>query len=71
LKYDKVQPGQWVRPIRRNYRMACCDCGLVHRMEFKLIPWARGKKILFRAYRDEAESRRLRKNRQHRYRRAR
>lgn len=28
---------RWVPPIMRGYRMACCDCGLVHTMEFKVI----------------------------------
>lgn len=26
----------WVQPIESGYRMACCDCGLVHEMEFRV-----------------------------------
>jgi hypothetical protein len=53
-KYPKVQAGEWVSPVRKGYRMACCDCGLVHKMDFALIAWRNGgKKIIFRAYRDE------------------
>jgi hypothetical protein len=26
----------WIRPKRRGYRMACCDCGLVHEVNFRL-----------------------------------
>ena len=26
---------EWVRPVVDNYRIACCDCGLVHNMEFR------------------------------------
>lgn len=26
---------RWVNPKMRGYLMACCDCGLVHEMEFK------------------------------------
>lgn len=28
---------RWVQPVMRNYIMACCDCGLAHRMEFRVI----------------------------------
>lgn len=24
----------WVAPVMDGYRMACCDCGLVHDMQF-------------------------------------
>lgn len=56
MKYPAPKPGEWVSPKRRFYHMACCDCGLVHRMEFTLIDWARGKKILFRAWRDNKKT---------------
>lgn len=36
-KYDRPKAGQWVQPVRRGYRMACCDCGLTHRMNFRII----------------------------------
>lgn len=51
--YPKVKSGQWVSPVRRGYKMACCDCGLVHRMNFQLIPYGSGRKIIFQAFRDE------------------
>jgi len=28
---------RWVHPKMRGYLMACCDCGLVHEMQFKAI----------------------------------
>ena len=65
--YPKVQAGEWVQPTRRGYKMACCDCGLVHRLDFKLVPYGDGKhKIRLRAFRDEratAAMRRVRKRR--------
>lgn len=27
----------WIQPVKRGYLMACCDCGLVHRMDFRVI----------------------------------
>jgi len=35
------------------FELACCDCGLVHRMDFEHKPFGRGRKIFFRSYRDE------------------
>jgi hypothetical protein len=26
---------RWVQPVMDNYLLACCDCGLVHEMEFR------------------------------------
>ena len=43
-----VKDGQWVMPTpQRGHLMACCDCGLVHRMDFS----TRDGKVIFRAYR--------------------
>lgn len=43
---------KWIRPVRKGYRLACCDCGLIHEIDFALINWPPGKKIIFRARRD-------------------
>jgi hypothetical protein len=61
--YPKVQAGEWVQPSRKGYFMGCCDCGLVHKMQFRLFPnqWGPGKKIQFRAWRDEKETKALRR----------
>jgi len=48
MKYYIQWDGEWVAP-QKNYRMACCDCGLVHKFEFRVV---KGK-IQFRAWRDE------------------
>lgn len=37
MAYEKPKAGQWVQPIRRGYKMACCDCGLVHTMNFRVV----------------------------------
>lgn len=34
--YEQPVEGEWVQPVRRGYRMACCDCGLVHTMDFRV-----------------------------------
>ena len=35
-KYPAVGANEWVQPVRRGYRMRCCDCGLVHTMNFRI-----------------------------------
>lgn len=46
--------GEWFRP-ERSFKLACCDCGLVHIMNVRLVPNDRGpgKKIEWQAFRDE------------------
>lgn len=47
---------RWVQPVVKHYLMACCDCGLVHRMNFRLH---RGR-IQFKAQRAIAYTKRER-----------
>jgi hypothetical protein len=48
-RYKTFQAGDWVQPIREGYRAKCCDCGLVHKINFRIY---RGK-IQFQVFRDE------------------
>lgn len=57
---------RWVSPVMRGYKMACCDCGLVHDMEFRALKkmkdepngtWA-AKPLSQDAYRVEFKARR-------------
>ncbi len=44
--------GEWVQPRRKNYYMQCCDCGLIHKMNFRLIKDKIGRStIQFQAFR--------------------
>ena len=27
----------WIRPVMTNYHMSCCDCGLVHTLNFRAL----------------------------------
>ena len=63
MRYTTPESGEWLRPVRRGYKLRCCDCGLVHRLDFKLVPWARGRKIMFRAFRDERATAAIRRRR--------
>ena len=46
-RYKQVSHNEWQQPARRNYKMACCDCGLVHLVDFRI----KGGRIQLRARR--------------------
>ncbi len=35
--FRDVKPGEWVTPVHQGYLLKCCDCGLVHRFDFRVI----------------------------------
>jgi len=52
-KYETVKAGAWRAPRRRGYRSACCDCGLVHKKNFRLHVDAAGRhQIQVQTFRD-------------------
>lgn len=34
----------WEAPIQKGYKMACCDCGLVHDIDFRIVKVTKTKK---------------------------
>ena len=34
---EQPRPGEWVQPVKTGYLMECCDCGLVHRIDFRVV----------------------------------
>lgn len=34
--YEEHREGEWHRPIEKGYKMCCCDCGLVHTVDFRI-----------------------------------
>lgn len=53
MKYTQATDGEWINPIASGYRMACCDCGLVHDVEFAIMPVEDGFKVVYRASRNK------------------
>lgn len=37
LRYYAPKGGEWQHPKVRGYKMMCCDCGLVHVLNFRLL----------------------------------
>ena len=50
MKYTQQFSGEWFKPIMKGYKMACCDCGLVHKVEFSVL---NKNEIQMRVWRDE------------------
>jgi hypothetical protein len=55
--YPTIKSGQFIETGVR-YRMACCDCGLVHELEFKI----ENGKVYMRAFRNNRSTSALRRN---------
>lgn len=34
--YEEPEEGKWVQPVEQGYKLACCDCGLVHDVDFRV-----------------------------------
>jgi hypothetical protein len=60
-RYPNFDADQWVQPVRKGFRFACCDCGLVHQMDFRIH---KGR-VQFRARRNNRSTALLRRNRPH------
>lgn len=52
MKYEDAEEGKWIFPRRKGYFMSCCDCGLVHRLDFRI----NNKHIEFRAFRENGRT---------------
>jgi hypothetical protein len=57
VKYQEPEAGQWVQPVKKGYKLACCDCGLVHVLDFRI----RNGKPQFRAFRNNHSTALLRR----------
>jgi hypothetical protein len=36
-RYQMPRDGQWLRPVTEHYTVACCDCGSVHKVDFRIV----------------------------------
>lgn len=40
MKYKKfkiAKDNEWIHPKQKGYLMSCCDCGLVHWLDFRVV----------------------------------
>jgi hypothetical protein len=48
-KYIQVEDGDWIQPVARGHKEQCCDCGLVHSTDYRVIDgqvWYKTKRDL-------------------------
>lgn len=48
---------RWIKPVMSGYRLACCDCGSVHDLKFKV----EGKSVLYKARRNKRSTAAIRR----------
>jgi hypothetical protein len=70
---------RWVPPVMRGYKMSCCDCGLVHDMNFRVVrvikrkrngikvvePAGAGFEVIFKARRNRRATAQVRRHKKH------
>lgn len=62
VKYVQVHDNDWVEPTpQRGHKMKCCDCGLVHVIDFRV----KDGKVQFRPKRDKRATAAARRQSQH------
>lgn len=49
---------RWVQPVRKGYKLCCCDCGLVHDMDFRI----KDNRIQFRVARNNRSTAMVRRH---------
>jgi len=57
MKYPS--PDGWVTPVRKGYKFMCCDCQLVHSIDFRI----KDGRIQFRVERDNRATANARRKR--------
>lgn len=36
-KFTQIRDNEWFQPTMKNHKMACCDCGLIHDVSFRIV----------------------------------
>jgi hypothetical protein len=64
MKFKQIKDNEWFYPVMKNHHMACCDCGLVHVINFKVVDVLDKKKltqvIKMKAKRSKAQTKKRR-----------
>ena len=58
MRYEEPPEGEWVQPVTQGYKMACCDCGLVHCVDFRIVEG----RVQFRMFRDSRATGQVRRH---------
>lgn len=63
MSYAKPKAGEWVQPVMDGYLMKCCDCELVHRMNFRVVRGPGKYQVQFQVWRHSPKTRKAKKRR--------
>lgn len=55
--YEQVEEGVWEDVLMKNFRSACCDCGLIHRVNYR----RKDGVLQVQVYRDERATAQIRR----------
>jgi hypothetical protein len=61
--YPTIEDGDWFRPTHRNHRHRCCDCSLIHDVDFRVVDDGKVEVRFTRHARATAAARRKPQNR--------
>ena len=56
--YPILEDGESVEPKMEGFKLQCCDCGLVHKIDFEVIKGA----VHFKAWRDKRSTAQVRRH---------
>jgi hypothetical protein len=37
MRFGVVQDGEWIQPVMKGFKIKCCDCGLIHKLDFRIV----------------------------------
>lgn len=58
IQYGKDEYTRWIHPYTNKYRIICCDCGLSHDFEFRIVD----NEVEFRARRNMRSTAQVRRH---------
>lgn len=47
----QIYDGEWVTPNMRGWKLQCCDCGIIHTLQFRIVRRGKRSHVEFRAWR--------------------
>lgn len=61
-RYKKEEEGRWMQPVEEGYKFCCCDCGLVHQLDFRVVFDGPEERAQFRVFRDNRATGQVRRH---------
>jgi len=58
MKYEVLEAGVWFWPKKRGFKLGCCDCGLVHKTDYRI----KNGHVEFRVFRDNRATGQIRRH---------